>query len=99
MCVGLLIAYCVTEFETVFYDFIFSAIFCLIGQYPIKNAPKNLCYSSTPPPTPSCFSYCPFKVIGSVVVDSLFIVAPSVCGGFVFGPCSLIHCLVFFQVI
>ena len=39
------------------------------------------------------FGCCPF---GSVVVYSLFIVVPIVCGGFVFGPCFVIQYLVSF---
>ena len=46
----------------------------------------------------SGFSCCPFQSSGSVIViDSLFIVAPIVCGGFVFGPCFVGQCLVSFK--
>ena len=36
---------------------------------------------------------------GSVIVDSLFIVALSVCGSFVFGPCFLMQYLTSFLVL
>ena len=36
---------------------------------------------------------------GSVVVNSLFVVAPIVCGEFVFGPCVLMQHLVSFLVL
>ena len=47
-------------------------------------------------PPPSCCSglgSCPFKAGGFVVVDPLLIVAPIVCGGFVFGTCFVIQYL------
>ena len=47
-------------------------------------------------PSPSGFRYCPFEGGGYVVVDSLFIVIPIVCGGFVFGPWFLMQYSVFF---
>ena len=36
---------------------------------------------------PGVLGCCPFWGDGSIVVDSLFIVAPIICGGSVFGPC------------
>ena len=38
---------------------------------------------------PIGFGFCPFKSSGSVVGCSLFIVAPIICGNFVFGPCFI----------
>ena len=32
---------------------------------------------------------------GSVVVDSLFIIAPDVCGFFVFGPCFICNAVLY----
>ena len=37
------------------------------------------------------FRCIPFQCSGSVVVDSLFIVSPIVCGGLVFGQCLVIR--------
>ena len=37
---------------------------------------------------------CPFLGGYSVVVDSLLVVAPIVCGSFVLGPCSVLQYLV-----
>ena len=45
-----------------------------------------------------CFAltiYVPSNLV-SVVVDSLFIVVPIVCGCFAFAPCFVVHYLVFF---
>ena len=44
-----------------------------------------------PSPSPSGLGYCLFLVGGSIVVDSLFIVAPDVCGGCIFGPCFVMQ--------
>ena len=45
--------------------------------------------------TCSCgFGCCPFQGCGPVVVGSLFIVAPTVCGIFVFDPCFVVQYLV-----
>ena len=47
-------------------------------------------------PTPSDIGCCPFCGDSSVVVETLFIVvAPVVCGGYVFGPCFIIQYFVF----
>ena len=45
---------------------------------------------------PSGLGCCTLYGGGSVVDDSLFIVAPIVCGGYVFGPCFVMQCLVSF---
>ena len=50
------------------------------------------------PPPLSGFSCCPFQSSGSVIViDSLFIAAPIVCGRFVFGTYYVMQSLVSFK--
>ena len=42
---------------------------------------------------------CPFQDDGSVVVDSFLMFLSFDCGGSVFGPCLIMHYLVFFLVL
>ena len=52
---------------------------------------------SPPPPPPNGLGCRAFLSGGSIVVNSLFIVAPIVCGDSVFGACFVIRFFMYYQ--